>query len=222
MGTDHFTESGCLIPVVTLLKSQLPEPKAKKTKDAKPSTTARQDSRPGASSFDGRQLAALVAFCEKVNKCAKKEKCKTLLDAEEGHLNDILKVGVAVLTGCEVPIRVEYQAVGRYADGSRFIATEATAAAAKAAIETQTPKCILEKVTELYFGGEGRLLCMDFVHPDCGYDDFFGDQQLYFRVAEKALWISPSRPKKALKCLAEQLGVAPDALAPVTWVSILY
>jgi len=222
MGTDHSSESDCLIPVVALLRAQLPKSQAECNKDAKPSGEVKQGSRRGSSNLDGKQIAALLDFCEKVNKSAKKAKCKTLLEANEEYLDEISKVGATVLERCKVPIQVEYEAVGRQANGSGCRTTASTAAAARANIEQTWPGCTLEKVTEVYSGGAGNFLETIFVHPDIGYDDFFGEQQLYYRVAEKSLWTSTGKPKIAVKCLSTELGLALGALAPVTWVAILY
>jgi hypothetical protein len=211
MGTDHFSDTACLIPVVALLRAQLPKSLAKGNKDAKPSGEV-------------KQIAALVDFCEKVNKFAKKEKCKTLLGANEEHLDAISKVGAAVLERCKVPIQIKYRVEGRQADGSGCCATASDAAEARANIEKTWPGSIVEQVTEVYSadGTPGDLVEAIFVDPDVGYDDFFGEKQLYYRVAKKSLWNSAGKPTTALKCLAEELGLAVDALMPVTWVTILY
>ncbi len=222
MGTDHYSESDCLIPVVALLRAQLPKVQAKGNKDAKPSGEVKQGSRRGSSSADGKQIAALVDLCEKINKSAKKEKCKTLLEANREYLDEISKVGAAVLERCKVPIQVEYDVVGRKADGGRCCTTVSNAAEARAKIDETWPGAIVEKVTEAYSGGAGPLVETIFVDPDVGYDDFFGKQQLYYRVAKRSLWTSAGKPKAALKCLATELGLAVDALMPVTWVAITY
>jgi hypothetical protein len=221
---DHIVRSGCLIPALPLLKSQLRKAATKSTKAAKPTTAAKSGlgsspSRPGEMA-----MAALVDFCEKVNKSAKKKTCVNLLNAADGYVGEVARVGAAVLAKCKVPVHVRYRAKGQFASGRGFETIMPTAAAAEAAVRKQKPKCTLKEIAEVYSGdgGESPLLCDDFVHPDCDYDGFSGDQQLYFRVAEKSLWISSGRPKKALKCLAEQLGVAPKALVPVTWVCIDY
>lgn len=200
MGTDHSVQSGCLIPVSALLKTQLPKSKTKK-------------------------IVALVHFCEAVNNSAREEKCGILLNVADAYLDEILQAGAAILTKCKVPVSVAYQAVGVRADGkSQYHALEkSTVAAAKAELKATEPECKLKKVNKLYSAADGQsLLCMDFVHPDCGYDDFSGEQQLYFRLPEASLWASSGQPNESLKCLCKKLGISADAFAPVSWVSILY
>lgn len=63
-------------------------------------------------------------------------------------------------------------------------------------------------------------LCEDFVRPGVFVSEFYGKRQLYYRLAERAIWSAPGKPKKSLTELCTFCGVKPAALAPQTWVVV--
>lgn len=164
MSVDHSVESGCLVPVLAVLKAEL----------------ARVGGKTGISrAKKATKKTAKTSVAQSSQSILKLIKAVEILPRkypDEDTLEQVSTIGAAIL--------------GRY----------------KIPLDTTSNR--------------DNGLIEDFVHPDVGFDDFFGKRQLYFALSKKDIWKADS-PKKCLVDLCSFIGIDPKEVAHQTWVLIV-